>query len=581
MNNRELFYAATGELKSHIVIRNAKLINVYSSEINDNTDISIFGERICYVGKDSSFTIGKDTQIIDASGMFASPGFIDAHTHIDFIVSPTQYLDEYLMRGTTSIYTEPDEFVSVFGKEGVEIFLDEVRRHHVKVYTYIPLCVPHDTDFCSAVPLSIDEIKELFREHDVHGLGETIPWVRLLLGDNMILDKILLAKKSGKIIQGHTAGAKDWKLCALSSIGISSCHESINERDVLERLRMGYWVMLREGSSRRDLEKTLIPFLGNNPVSGDRVMFVSDSVDPEDIIQKGHIDYIIRKAISLGLDPVKAIRMATLNPANYTGLEQEIGGIAPGRYADINIIRDLNNMEISMVIAKGRIVVEEGKIVKASNRYNYPSHFYKSINVKYRLDPEEFTIHIPDGANKIRIIEIINENITKEGFIEIDRGLKEFRPEYYPDLLKIAVIDRIGKSGFTLGVLRGFGASVDAFASTLNFDDNNLIIIGKNDEQMANISKILMEAGGGIGIIDRDKKLILPMEVGGVFTTKNIYDVYMELNHINNLIISRGFSFKKPINVLFFLSFVGLPSIRITTKGIVDVKRRALVPLFE
>ncbi|MEM7828057.1 MAG: adenine deaminase C-terminal domain-containing protein [Candidatus Aenigmatarchaeota archaeon] len=581
MNIRELFYASTGKLKSHILIKNANLINVYSGEINHNIDIAIYGERICYVGKDSRFTIGDETRIIDATDMFVCPGFIDAHTHIDFIVSPTQYLDEYLLRGTTSIYTEPDEFVSIFGKEGVKVFLDEVRRHHVKVYTYLPLCVPHDTDFCSAVPLSIDEIMELFNEPDIHGLGETIPWVRLLLGDDVILEKILFAKMKGKIIQGHTAGAKDWKLCALSSIGISSCHESINDRDVLERLRMGYWVMLREGSSRRDLEATLIPFLGNNSVNSDRVMFVSDSVDPEDIIQTGHIDHIIRKAISLGLNPVKAIRMATLNPAQYAGLEQDIGGIAPGRYADINILKDINNMEISKVIAKGKVVVEDGRLLRNSETYNYPNHFYKSINVKKGLLPDDFIITVPEGAKRIRVIEIINENITKEEFFELETGLKEFRPENYSDLLKIAVIDRSGRDGFTIGLLKGFGARVDAFSSTLNFDDNNLILIGKNDEKMAALCKILVETGGGMGIIDGDKKLILPMEVGGVFTTKNIYDVSMELNHLNSYIVSRGFPFKKPINVLFFLSFVGLPAVRITTKGIVDVKRRRFVSLFE
>ena len=252
-----LMRGAMGEIKADLIISGGEVINVYSGEILKGIEISVLDGRICYVGPSAAHTSGPSTRHLDAKGLVISPGFIDAHTHIGHFCRPYEYLQAYLPHGTTALVASCDEPATVFGFKGVKLFLDEVGAHPLRVFTVISMVAPQDPLLCSTQSLSQSEVAEGLDDPRIIGLGEIVSWLRLLHGDQELLERIEMALKRGKIIHGHTAGARDQKLCAIAAAGISSCHEPINESDVLQRLRSGYWVMLREGSFRRDLEKTL------------------------------------------------------------------------------------------------------------------------------------------------------------------------------------------------------------------------------------------------------------------------------------------------------------------------------------
>ncbi|HXF75070.1 MAG TPA: amidohydrolase family protein, partial [Methylomirabilota bacterium] len=344
-----LIQGALGEIKADLIISGGKLINVYSGEILDGMEVAVLDGRICYVGPSARHTKGNATEIIEASGCFVSPGFVDGHTHIGHYARPFENLQSFLPHGTTSVVASCDEAASVFGSRGLKWFLDEVERHPLRVYTLVSMVAPQDPLLCNTASFTDGEIAEALADPRVLGMGEIVSWLRLLQRDEELLRRIGLARRNGQIIHGHTAGARDQKLCAVAAAGISSCHEPIRCEDALERLRLGYWTMLREGSLRRDLEATL-PGLIAAGVNLRRVILVTDSMSPDDVEKYGHMDHVVRRAISLGLKPIEAIQAATINPAIYSGLEQEIGGIAPGRFADIVLLEDLEACRVREVL---------------------------------------------------------------------------------------------------------------------------------------------------------------------------------------------------------------------------------------
>jgi adenine deaminase len=313
-----LIRGAIGQIKADFIVTGGKMINVYSGEILDGMDIAVLDRRICYVGPSAKHTRGDTTEILDARGLYISPGFMDAHTHIAHYCRPYEYLQAYLPHGTTALMTSADELAAVLGYEGVKLFLDEVAAHPVRVYSLISMVAPQDPLLCSTRSLSQAEVAEGLNDPRVLGLGEMVSWLRLLQCDPELLERIEMAHRRRKIIHGHTAGAKDQKLCALGAIGVSSCHEPIREEDAIERLRLGYWTMLREGSLRQDLEPTLKPLIERG-INLQRLILVTDSMAPDDVESCGHMDYVVRRAIALGMSPVQAIQAVTLNPATYAG----------------------------------------------------------------------------------------------------------------------------------------------------------------------------------------------------------------------------------------------------------------------
>ncbi|MGH7772828.1 MAG: adenine deaminase [Candidatus Binatia bacterium] len=575
-----LIRGAMGEIKADLIITGGKLINVYSGEILEGVEIAVLDGRICYVGPSAAHTRGPSTKNLDAHGLIISPGFIDAHTHIGHFCRPYEYLQAYLSHGTTSLIASCDELATVFGFRGVKLFLDEVEAHPARVFTMISMAAPQDPLLCNTASLSQSEVAEGLSDHRVLGLGEVVSWLRLIQGDQELLERIEMALSAGKIIHGHTAGAKDQKLCAIAAAGISSCHEPIREQDALERLRSGYWLMLREGSFRRDLEATLKPLIGRG-LSTQRLILVTDGMAPDDVAADGHIDFVVRRALSLGLSPVQAIQAVTLNPATYSGLEQEIGGIAPGRYADLTLLEDLEEVRVHSTLIGGEVVAQQGKSLVRSHPISLPDDTIKCLRLNPPVSPDSFRVPCLSPA-RIRVMELLNLNITAETILPAypQEGYLEADPSQ--DLLKVAVFDRHRDNGsIALGFLKGFGARVGAVGTTANLDENTLIVAGSNNEDMAFCANVLIDAGGGMVVVDRGEVLEqIDFPVGGIFSLRPWQEVGEGLSRIHRCLRERGSPFMKPIYVLCFLTFVTLPSLRITSRGLVAVKERRLVSLF-
>ena len=575
-----LIRGAMGEIKADLIISGGRLVNVYSGEILPDMEIAVLDGRICYVGPSAGHARGPSTEILDARGLFIAPGFIDAHIHMAHFCRPYEYLQAYVPHGTTSVVATCDELATVFGLRGVKLFLDEVAAHPARVFTLLSMVAPQDPLLCSTRSFSRSEVAEALADPRIFGLGEIVSWLRLIQGDPELVERIEMALERGKIIHGHTAGAKDQKLCAIAAAGISSCHEPINEQDVVERLRSGYWVMLREGSFRRDLEGTLKSVVSRG-LSTQRLMLVTDGMAPDDVAAEGHIDFVVRRAIGLGLSPVRAIRSVTLNPAVYSGLEQEIGGVAPGRYADLALLEDLEEVRVHSTLVAGRVVARQGMSMVETPPISFPGDIVKSLRLDSAVSEPSF--RIPSAATaRIRVMRLVNSTITAESVLEIAPRDGFLEADAARDLLKVAVFDRHGgRPTAALGFLQGLGARAGAIGTTVNLDENTLLVAGASDKDMALCANALIDAGGGMAVAEGGEileKIDFPM--GGIFSLKPWREVGDGLARIHRCLRERGSPFPKPIYALCFLTFVTLPALRITARGLVAAKERRLVSLF-
>jgi adenine deaminase len=578
---RRLIQGAMGELKADLIVTGGRLINVYSGEILDGIEVSVLDGRVCYVGPSADHGRGAATQIVDAHGLYVSPGFIDGHTHIGHYCRPYEYLQAYLPHGTTALMASGDELATVFGYPGVKLFLDEVEVHPLRVYPLISMVAPQDPLLCSTRSLTQAEIAEGLDDPRVLGLGEVVSWLRLTQCDDELLERIAVAHSRRKIIHGHTAGARDQKLCAIGAVGISSCHEPIRAEDALERLRLGYWTMLREGSLRQDLEATLKPLLELG-ISFQRLILVTDSMSPDDAEEIGHMDHVLRRAVSMGFPPVPAIQAVTLNPAMYSGLEQEIGGIAPGRFADMVLLEDLKSFQVHTTLIGGKVVAAEGKSLIAPKPIALPTEMTNSLRLSWDISPERFKIPCASTSAKIRVMELVNQTITAETILSVSVAAGFIAANASDDLLKVAVFERQGNyKKVALGFVKGFGAKLGAVGTTTNLDENTLMVVGASDEDMALCANALIEDGGGMAIVNQGVVLEkIPFPFGGIFSTHPWQEVGKGLRRVHGCLRERGANFDKPIYALSFLTFVTLPSLRITARGLIDVKQRKIVSLF-
>lgn len=578
---KRLIRGALGELKADLIVTGGRLVNVYSGEILEGFEIAALDGRIVYVGRSAKHARGPATAVLDASDCYVAPGFIDGHTHIGHYARPFEQLESFLPRGTTAVIPSCDELATVFGLRGLKLFLDEVEKHPLRVYTLVSMTAPQDPLVCNTATFSNEEIAEALADPRVLGMGEIVSWLRLIQCDDELLERVALARRNGRIIHGHTAGAHDQKLCAVAALGISSCHEPIVFEDALERLRLGYWTMLREGSLRQDLEATL-PRLLASGASLQRLILVTDSMTPDDVEERGHMDHVVRRAVALGLTPMQAIQAVTLNPAVYSGLETEIGGLAPGRFADLLLIDDLERCHVREVLVGGKTVARGGESEVTSGAIDLPQELMHSLSIGAAITAATFQISSVVAAPKIRMMELINQTITAERLVQVNAGEGTVEANLRDDRLKVAMFDRHHRSpDVAFGFLKGFGAKVGAVGLTANLDENSLLVVGSDDRDMALCANALLEAGGGIAVVHGGEILEkIDFPFGGLFALAPWREVGGRLRRIQLRLKEMGSPFDKPIFTLSFLPFVTLPALRITARGLVNAKERRLVSLF-
>ncbi len=580
---------ALGRVKADLVILNGTLVNVYTGELLDRINVAIKGDRIAHVGRRIDHTIGEHTKVIDVNDAYLVPGFIDGHVHIESsMLLPSEFAKAVLPHGTTTVFADPHEIANVLGLKGIELMIKDSEDIPLKVYITMPSCVPASIpEFeTSGAYIGPKEVEKALKWERVVALGEVMNYPGVLSCDDKMHGEINVMLKHGKVIEGHYADPRlDEYLSAYASAGITSCHESTRRIDALERARRGMWVMIREGSAWHDLAE-VIKAATEYRIDRRRFILVTDDRHPEDLIREGHIDHVVRRAIEEGVDPISAIQMVTLNVAEHYKMDLDIGGIAPARYADILIIKDLARIDIDMVIANGEIVAKNGKLIKEIKRNPIPDWALKTINIKRRIKADDFKIKAPikEGTVKAHIAEVIEAKVTTKHVVE------EVRVENYEvvvdpegDLAKVAVIERYkGGESIGLGLVKGFGFKSGAVASTVAHDSHNLLIAGVSDEDMAYAANKLIEVGGGMIVVDKCKVLgLVELPVAGLMSTKDVYSVAEEVRELANAWSMIGKKMISPFMTLSLIALSVLPEIRITDKGVIDTISFKKIPLIE
>ncbi|MCF8029464.1 MAG: amidohydrolase family protein [Desulfohalobiaceae bacterium] len=563
---------ALGLDPADLVILNARLLNVFTGEFLPDQTISVKGRWIASVGSfPSDNMVGEKTEIIDASGGIVLPGLIDAHTHIfGQFFEPIDFLNRIIPSGITTLVTEIQEPAFISGKKGFFELTRILREQPLKVFFLAPPLLsisPH------VAPLSLDSAVELLREEDVLGLGESY-WQLVVNYPDMIKSVMLETLHRKKTLEGHAAGARSHKLNAYCSTGITSCHESISAAEVVERLRLGFRVMIREGSIRRDLERIALN-LDFKEIDPRQLILVTDSVSPSDLLERGSLEFALQKAIDMGIDPVTAVRMVTLNPAEHFGIDSLVGGIAPGRHADMMIIPDPQTIQAEHVISQGSIIVRHREKLVGARQDRISKAYQNSVSLpEGGCSTSDFLIQAPSSEDnvQVRVIDQITELVTKEKIMHIPviNGYIHIDPDR--DLLKVAAMDRMYNPGQKfLGLIRGIGLHYGAVASSATWDSTDIIVVGADEADMAVAVNRIHELQGGIVACSRGRvKAELSLPYFGLLPDIPTEAVVNQLEELRSELRQMGVQLEEPWLTINVLTCAAIPFFRICESGLID-----------
>ncbi len=580
MEYKNLIRTPLGKVFADKVIVNAGLINVYNGKIMTGLKVAIKGSRIAYVGTSENM-VGESTEVIDASGLFLAPGYIDPHGHTDFSSNPIALANEILPRGTTAIMTETKSLTAALRAPGIQAMLDMTEHLPLKFFFSIPAANPIIPHIEGHESLSMDEFISFVNHPRALSVGELVGWVRAVDLDEELLSKLDLVRRIKKRIEGHAAGCSPETLNALINAGITSCHESITPEEIELRVSLGIHAMFRHGSIRNDLE-TLAQVITADPECESRwMMMTPDWFSPGDILTKGYMDYLVEEAVRFGIPPVKAIQMATINPAQYLGLDRAIGGIGPSRFADILFLENPALPAPVKVMVNGDIIAENGKLIREfalhCPRFNIgdwrPGRVFPS-----RAVADHFAVQASPagrGYETVPVIKIVNRTITKPAYVDLPVESNRLMINS-PEMLKISMVHLDGDR-FVTSFLTGFGASIGGLATSTAHDHHTPYVIGNNDSDMALAFNRMMEIGGGMVLVDGGIiRGQCPLVIGGIMSDQNMACLNKDLKVIEEYLLSKG-SHPGPLVTLDFLSHTGVPFVRITPSGLYDVRSKKIL----
>ncbi len=565
----KIIRAARGQIQPELVLKNARVVNVFSAEVYP-ADIAIWGERIVGIGEYS----GKTE--MDLGRAFVLPGLIDGHMHVEStMVKVQEFARSVVPRGTTSVVCDPHEIANVHGLEGIHYILNSSKYSPVNIFVMLSSCVPATSFETSGANLRGFDLYPLLREKWVLGLGEVMNYPGVLREDEGLLDKISMTEDKSKRIDGHAPGLTGKDLNAYVAVGVTSDHESTSIDEVMEKLRLGMYIMIREGSVTKNL-RDLLPAVTCENLS--RCFFVTDDRHPKDLLEKGHIDHMVKMAIKEGLDPVSAIRLATINTAQYFGLK-DLGAIAPGYAADLVVVDSLKRFNVKMVLKSGKVVAENGEMVVPRPRMPEIT-LRSSINIKW-LAPEDFDI--PAKGKRIKVIDLVPDQIVTKASVataKVEDGRVVADTER--DLLPLAVVERhLASENIGHGIVRGFGLKKGAIASSVAHDSHNIVVVGTSSEDMMAAVVEISKMRGGLAVV-RDGKLIagLPLPIAGLMSEGTLPEVVEGLDKVRRAARRLGSKLADPFMTMSFLALPVIPELKVTDKGLFDVNEFALTDLF-
>jgi len=579
----ELIDVAAGKAPADLVIKGATLVNVYSRECCQKATIVVKGTRIAAVG-DYEPLVGPKSVVIEAGQHYALPGLIDGHIHIEStMLDPVEFARVVLPRGTTAVMIDPHEIANVLGVNGVRLMIARTQKIPLKVYVQVPSCVPSTKDLETAgARIGPKDVRKMLKWPRVIGLGEVMNYPGVLSGERDLRLMIEETQRARKVVEGHAPGLSGKELSGYLSTGISGDHESTTEQELVEKIRLGCVVEIREGSTSHNLS-ALIHAIKSHGLSSRRTLLVSDDRHAADLISLGHMEYNVRRAIEEGMDSIDAIRMATLNTAEHFRVDDEIGGIAPGKRADIVLTKDLSRMKVETVIADGRIVAKDGVLATKITSPPFAPRSLRTVRLRRPLKPSDFVVRSnrENGNARIVVIDTSGEILTKKTCQEIGVTDSQIQKNIERDILKIAVIERHKRTGnIGRGFVRGFGLRVGAISSSVAHDSHNICVVGANDSDMALAANEIGRIQGGLVAV-RDGKILaeLALPFAGLMSTRPIEEVNEAEKRLSEAARSLGCTFSSPFMVMSFLSLAVIPEIRLTDKGIVDVGAAKLIPM--
>jgi adenine deaminase len=586
---RSIVDVAMGRKPADLMIHDGKWVCVQSGEIIPHTDIAIVDGHIAYVGEDARHTVGKGTQVIEAKGRYLVPGLLDAHMHVESgMVTVTEFVRAVAPRGTTGMFIDPHEMANVFGLKGVKLMVDEAARQPIHVWVQMPSCVPSAPGFeTSGSSIGPKEVAEAMTWPGVIGLGEMMNFPGVFSGDDKLLAEMSVTHAANKTVGGHYASA-DMGIPFHGYVagGAEDDHEGTRLQDAVERVRQGMKPMLRYGSSWHDVASQ-VGAITEQGIDPRRFILCTDDSHVQTLAYDGHMDRVLRHAVSVGLEPMTAIQMMTINTAEHFGQSREMGMIAPGRWGDVVLAKDLRDFQADVVIAKGRVIAENGKWKVDLPAATYPRWALNSVHLQRPVTAADFVLKAEGqaprmSANVIGVIE--NQAPTRRLRFEVEAQDGEVKADTARDLAKIALVQRHrGMSGITVGLVSGFGFTERcAVASTVAHDCHQMLVAGTDEADMALAANKLAEVGGGQVVVKNGRVIgLVELTIGGLMSTERANLVAKKAATVLAGFEACGCKLNNPNMQLSLLALVVIPELRISDKGLVDISRLELVPVLQ
>jgi len=586
--SRGLVDVAMGRAYADIVIRKGRWVCVQSGEIINDIDVAVVGERIAYVGPDASHTVGPQTQVIEAQGRHLVPGLIDGHMHVESgMVTVTEFVRAILPHGTTGMFIDPHEIANVFGLKGVRMMVDEALVQPIHVWVQMPSCVPSAPGLeTPGAEIGPEEVAEAMTWPGIIGLGEMMNFPGVFLSDEKVHREMAETRLARKVIGGHYASLDlGLPFHGYAAGGPEDDHEGTRLEDAVARVRQGMKAMLRLGSGWHDVASQIraVTELGLDPR---HFILVTDDSHSGTMVNEGHMDRVVRHAIEQGAKPMIAIQMATLNPAEHFGVAGDIGQIAPGRYADILVVNDLSEFIVDLVIARGRVAAEKGKLLLDLPQFDYPQEVKSSVHIGRALTEEDFVLASPkDGEVQVNVIGVVeNQAPTRHLKLTLRAVDGQLPVDMARDLAKVALVERHRGTGeVKVGLVQGFGFDVPcAIGSTVAHDSHHMIVVGTDEYNMALAANELARVGGGQVVVGEGEVLALvELPIAGLMSDERAEIVAEKAEKILQGFRQCGCTLNNANMQLSLLALVVIPDLRISDKGLVDVNRFEVIPVVE
>ena len=587
---KKLVDVAMGRIPADMVVRNGVWVSVQSGELIPNTDIAIVDGHIAYVGDNASHTIGDKTKVINADGKYLVPGLLDGHMHVESgMITVTEFVRAVAKRGTTGIFIDPHEIANVFGLKGVKLMVDEAAEQPIHVWVQMPSCVPSAPGFeTPGAEIDSEDVAEAMTWEGIIGLGEVMDFPGVFNTSTKMMEEIAVTKAAGKVIGGHYPSLDlGHGFHGYAAAGIEDDHEGTRVEDAIQRVRQGMKAMLRYGSGWLDVEGQVDAIL-KHKLDSRRFLLCTDDSHASTLVKEGHMDRVLRHAIQAGLPPLTAIQMMTINTAEHFGLTKEMGMLAPGRWADVLLVEDLNDFHPSMVIAKGQIVAENGALTIEMPKVEHPAWARSSIHLGHKLEAQDFALLTEASldksvtANVIGVIE--SQAPTKHLKLQVQPRDGQIHVDMEKDLAKLAIVERHKATGkVNVALVSGFGFTEKCgIASTVAHDSHHMMVTGTSEADMAIAANKLAEVGGGQCVV-KDGEVIglVELEIAGLMSTERAEIVADKAATVLKGFEACGCMLSNPNMQLSLLGLVVIPELRISDLGLVDVTRFEFIPVIE